>query len=43
MTTPITMSETESLEKYINNAVIKTNIQRMLNEVRSKNGSRYEK
>jgi hypothetical protein len=43
MTTPITISKDESLEKHVNNAVNKTNIQRMLNEVRNKKDSEYEK
>lgn len=43
MTTPIAMSKGESLEKHINNAVSKTNIQRMLNEVRSEKGNEHEK
>ena len=43
MTTPIAMSKGESLEKHVNNAVSKTNIQRMLNEVRSEKGNEHEK
>ena len=43
MTTPIAMSKGESLEKHVNNAVSKTNIQRMLNEFRSEKGNEHEK
>ena len=43
MKTPIIISKDESLEKHVNNAVNKTNIQRMLNEVRNKKDSEYEK
>lgn len=39
MTTPIAISKGESLERHVNNAVNKTNIQRMLKEVRNE----YEK